>query len=115
DAEGQSTDALSGTAQVSMLVEAVQLALDGIKARAAGLPGPDDPGFNELVSQLLAELRRLQTTTDCRSPRGRGPSRSFLVMQRGVPTAMPVHVTRPQSRQKVQLPYAFRMSRGRAG
>lgn len=46
DADGESTEALSDTMQVSMLVEAVELALDGIKARAATLAAPDDPGFN---------------------------------------------------------------------
>jgi hypothetical protein len=41
----------------------VQLALDGIKARAASLATPEDPGFNVQIRQLLSDLRRLQPTT----------------------------------------------------
>lgn len=74
DAEGESTEALSDTVQVSMLVEAVQLALEGIKARSASLAPLDDPGFNTQIGQLLDELRRLQTTTAnaARSAKGSG-------------------------------------------
>jgi transcriptional regulator with XRE-family HTH domain len=71
-AHGESTDALSDTVQVSILVEAVELALDGIKARAATV-APDDPGFNAQIRQLLDELRRLQTTTANAARTAKGP------------------------------------------
>jgi hypothetical protein len=53
---------------------AVELALDGIKARAANLVAPADPGFSTEVGRLLAELPRLQTTTAnaARSAKGSG-------------------------------------------
>jgi transcriptional regulator with XRE-family HTH domain len=74
DAPGESTDALSDTVQVSMLVEVVELALDGIKARAQNLVASDDRGFTTQIGQLVAELRRLQTTTAnaARSAKGSG-------------------------------------------
>jgi transcriptional regulator with XRE-family HTH domain len=76
---GESTEALSDTVQVSMLVDAVQLALDGIKARAAGLAAPDDPGFNVQIGQLLADLRRLQTTTANAARSATGPAVALLL------------------------------------
>jgi transcriptional regulator with XRE-family HTH domain len=79
DAHGESTDALTDTVQVSMLVEAVELALDGIKARAATLAAPDDPGFNTQIRQLLAELRRLQTTTANAARRAKGSGVALLL------------------------------------
>jgi pSer/pThr/pTyr-binding forkhead associated (FHA) protein len=79
DADGDSTDALSDTVQVSMLVEAVELALDGIKARAATMAAPDDPGFNTQIRHLLAELRRLQTTTANAARRAKGSGVALLL------------------------------------
>src|SRR5207253_664048 len=78
-AEGESTEALSDTVQTSMLVEAAQLALDGIKARAATLAAPDDPGFNAQIGQLLAELRRLQTTTANAARNAKGSGVALLL------------------------------------
>ncbi len=51
-----------------MLVEAVQLALDGIKARATTLTAPTEPGFIDQISGLLAELHRV--ADDHRQRRG---------------------------------------------
>ena len=79
DADGGSTGALSDTVQVSMLVEAVELALDGIRARAATLAAPDDPGFNTQIRHLLAELRRLQTTTANAARSATGPGVALLL------------------------------------
>jgi hypothetical protein len=62
-----------------MLVEAVQLALDGIKARAATLAAPGDPAFNTQIGQLLAELRRLQTTTTNAARRAKGSAVALLL------------------------------------
>jgi transcriptional regulator with XRE-family HTH domain len=86
DADGESTEALSDTMQVSMLVEAVELALDGIKARAATLGAPDDPGFNTQIRQLLAELRRLQTTTANAARRAKGSGVALLLPTCAAPT-----------------------------
>jgi transcriptional regulator with XRE-family HTH domain len=79
DTHGESTDALSDTVQVSMLVEAVELALDGIKARAATMAAPDDPGFNAQIRHLLAELRRLQTTTANAARNAKGSGMALLL------------------------------------
>jgi transcriptional regulator with XRE-family HTH domain len=79
DEVGDSTEELSDTVQVSMLVDAVQLALDGIKARAASLAAPDDPGFNSQIRQLLADLRRLQTTTANAARSATGPGVALLL------------------------------------
>jgi hypothetical protein len=53
--------------------------LDGIKARAATLAAPDDPGFNTQIRQLLAELRRLQTTTANAARRAKGSGVALLL------------------------------------
>jgi transcriptional regulator with XRE-family HTH domain len=79
DTEGESTEALSDTVQVSILVEAVGLALEGIKARAATLALPEDPAFSTQVGQLLDELRRLQTTTANAARRATGTGVALLL------------------------------------
>jgi hypothetical protein len=79
NSDDESTAALSDTVQVSMLIEAVELALDGIKARAANLVPPTAPDFTMQINGLLDELRRLQTTTANAARRSKNPAAALLL------------------------------------
>ncbi|WP_342314741.1 FHA domain-containing protein (plasmid) [Mycobacterium avium subsp. hominissuis] len=73
----ETTDAMSDTVRVTVLVQALELALDGIKARIGKLPSDADAAFADQAEQLLGELRRVQdTATDTvRTTRSPGMAR----------------------------------------
>lgn len=58
----ETTDVMSDTVRVTVLVQALELALDGIKARIGTLPSDADASFADQAEQLLSELRRVQDT-----------------------------------------------------
>ena len=58
----ESTEAITPTVQVAVTVDAADIAIRGIYARAASLPVSDDPRFAAEVATLLAELRRLEAS-----------------------------------------------------
>lgn len=60
--DAESTEVLSPTVQVAVLIDASEIALRQLLARAAGLPSTNDPQFGAEVAPLLSELRRLERT-----------------------------------------------------
>jgi transcriptional regulator with XRE-family HTH domain len=62
DRPEKTTDAMSATVRVSVLVQALELALSGIKARIETLPHPDADSFTDRAGVLLEELGRVHTT-----------------------------------------------------
>lgn len=60
--EDESTEVLTPTVQATVMVDAAQIALRGLLARAAVLPALDSPLFTAQVTPLLAEVRRLERT-----------------------------------------------------
>ncbi|KUI45906.1 hypothetical protein AU198_18075 [Mycobacterium sp. GA-1199] len=71
--EEDATEAITPTVQVAVAIDAADIALRGIYARAALLPMGDDPRFAGEAAALLAELRRLETslTNAARTATGR--------------------------------------------
>jgi DNA-binding transcriptional regulator YiaG len=59
DDREETTEFLSDTVRVSVLVDAVEIALRGINVRIASLGLPTDHGFSVDATDLLTELRRL--------------------------------------------------------
>lgn len=59
--EDESTEILSDTVQVAVLVDAADLALANIRAKMEIAPPQHDPGYDEYVSALLFDLRGLET------------------------------------------------------
>lgn len=62
DPDEESTEAITPTVQVAVAIDAAEIAMRGIYARAAMLPMGDDPQFATEVAALLSELRRLDTS-----------------------------------------------------
>jgi pSer/pThr/pTyr-binding forkhead associated (FHA) protein/transcriptional regulator with XRE-family HTH domain len=60
--DDESTEVLSASVQVAVLVDATGIALTGIHARIGMLPAGTDPAFAAQAALLLGELRRLQST-----------------------------------------------------
>jgi transcriptional regulator with XRE-family HTH domain len=60
--DAESTEVLSPTVQVAVLIDASEIALRVLLARAAGLPSTNDPQFGSEIAPLLSELRRLERT-----------------------------------------------------
>lgn len=60
--DAESTEVLSPTVQVAVLIDASEIALRQLLARAAGLPSTNDPQFGAEIAPLLSELRRLERT-----------------------------------------------------
>lgn len=60
--DAESTDVLSPTVQVAVLIDASEIALRLLLARAAALPSTSAPNFAAEIAPLLAELRRLERT-----------------------------------------------------
>lgn len=60
--EDDSTEILSDTVQVAVMVDAAELALGGVRARIAHAPPRTDPGYPDYVDTLLGDLRRLEAT-----------------------------------------------------
>lgn len=58
--DAESTEVLSPTVQVAVLIDASEIALRGNLARAARLPSTTDPRFGAEIAPLLSELRRLE-------------------------------------------------------
>lgn len=56
------TEVLSPTVQVAVLIDASEIALHGVLRRVAQLPLPDSASFTGDIGALLAELRRLERT-----------------------------------------------------
>ena len=56
------TEVLSPTVQVAVLIDASEIALHGVLRRVAQLPPPDSASFTGDIGALLAELRRLERT-----------------------------------------------------
>jgi transcriptional regulator with XRE-family HTH domain len=60
--DAESTEVLSPTVQVAVLIDASEIALRVLLARAAGLPSTSAPQFGAEIAPLLSELRRLERT-----------------------------------------------------
>lgn len=60
--DAESTEVLSPTVQVAVLIDASEIALRQLLGRAAALPSARTPEFSADVAPLLAELRRLERT-----------------------------------------------------
>ena len=60
--DAESTEVLSPTVQVAVLIDASEIALRVLLARAAGLPSTNAPQFGAEIAPLLSELRRLERT-----------------------------------------------------
>ncbi|KUI37111.1 FHA domain-containing protein [Mycobacterium sp. GA-2829] len=59
--EDESTEILSDTVQMAVMVDAAEIALANVKARIDAAPKQDDPGYDEYVDALLFDLRGLET------------------------------------------------------
>ncbi len=75
----KTTDVMSDTVRVTVLVQALELALNGIKARIATLPAQEDASFTRQADQLLGELRRVQDTATATVRTTRGPGMAVLL------------------------------------
>lgn len=60
--EDEFTEVLTPTVQVSVAVDAADIAVRAIRARAELLPGSREPDFTRAITPMLAELRRLDRT-----------------------------------------------------
>ncbi|WP_241473864.1 FHA domain-containing protein [Mycolicibacterium neoaurum] len=60
--DAESTEVLSPTVQVAVLIDASEIALRQLLERAAGLPSARNPDYVAEVAPLLVELRRLERT-----------------------------------------------------
>jgi DNA-binding transcriptional regulator YiaG len=60
--EDEFTEVLTPTVQVSVAVDAADIAVRAIRARAELLPNPHDPHFTHDITPMLAEVRRLDLT-----------------------------------------------------
>lgn len=60
--DAESTEVLSPTVQVAVLIDASEIALRVLLARAAALPSASAPQFGAEIAPLLSELRRLERT-----------------------------------------------------
>jgi DNA-binding transcriptional regulator YiaG len=60
--EDEFTEVLTPTVQVSVAVDAADIAVRAIRARAELLPGSHEPDFTGAITPMLAELRRLDRT-----------------------------------------------------
>lgn len=60
--DAESTEVLSPTVQVAVLIDASEIALRQLLERAAALPSARTPEFAAAVTPLLSELRRLERT-----------------------------------------------------
>jgi transcriptional regulator with XRE-family HTH domain len=59
--EDESTEILSDTVQLAVMVDAAGLALGNVKARIDRAPPQEDPAYDEYVAALLFDLRGLET------------------------------------------------------
>lgn len=77
DRPDKTTDVMSDTVRVTVLVQALELALDGVKARIDTLPGDDDASVADQAERLLGELRQIRDTATetVRTTRGPGMAR----------------------------------------
>ncbi len=56
------TELLSDTVRVNVMVDAVEIAMRGITARVKALPATTSPQFGAEAAQLLAEVRKLESS-----------------------------------------------------
>ena len=61
--EDDSTEVLSDTVRAAVAVDAGRIVLQGLQARIESLPAPMDSGFSDPAAVLLAELRKLDSST----------------------------------------------------
>ncbi|TDY05120.1 FHA domain-containing protein [Mycolicibacterium litorale] len=59
--EDESTEILSDTVQVAVMVDAADIALGNVKNRMKKAPPQDDPAYEDYVAGLLFDLRGLET------------------------------------------------------
>lgn len=62
DEDGGTTEFLSPTVRVAILLDAAEIAVNSIKRRLMGLPASTDATFPDLAAELLDELRRWEST-----------------------------------------------------
>lgn len=60
--DDETTEVLSPTVQVAVLIDASEIALNGVLRRVAQLPPSQSPAYTREISGLLSELRRLERT-----------------------------------------------------
>ncbi|MEW5811476.1 MAG: FHA domain-containing protein [Actinomycetota bacterium] len=60
--DDETTEVLSPTVQVAVLIDASEIALHGVLRRVAQLPPSESPSFTAEIGALLGELRRLERT-----------------------------------------------------
>lgn len=57
---GERTEVLTGTVQAPLMAQAVEVALDGIRAQIEALPAPREDAFTPRATSILADLRKLE-------------------------------------------------------
>jgi hypothetical protein len=77
--EDESTEILSDTVQLAVMVDAADLALGNVKARIDRSPPPGDPAYEEYVVALLFDLRGLETMARNASKTTRRPDAAVLL------------------------------------
>lgn len=77
--EDESTEVISDSVRVAVLLDALELALNGIKARVAKLPAITTPAFAAEAAVLLAELRRVQAAAAEAARSATGPEIALLL------------------------------------
>lgn len=108
--DDESTEAITPTVQVAVAIDAADIALRGIRARAAMLPPSNDPQFTRAATALLDELRRLDATlTDAaRSATGRPELALTLGQVRRTYTDLMLRAARAPAATLGQRLYAVR-------
>jgi transcriptional regulator with XRE-family HTH domain len=77
--EDESTEILSDTVQLAVMVDAADLALTNVKARINRAPPQADPGYDEYVTALLFDLRGLETMARNASKTTRRPDAAVVL------------------------------------
>ena len=77
--EDESTEVISDSVRVAVLLDALELALNGIKARVTKLPSISTPDFAAEAAVLLAELRRVQVAAAEAARSSTGPEIALLL------------------------------------
>ncbi|GAY19100.1 FHA domain-containing protein [Mycobacterium sp. shizuoka-1] len=112
--DDESTEAITPTVQVAVAIDEADIALRGIRARAALLPSSNDPQFTDTATALLDELRRLDATlTDAaRSATGRPELALTLGQVRRTYTDLMLRAARAPAATLGQRLYAVRHRKG---
>lgn len=79
-AADEPTESLTDTVRAPLMAEAVELAMHTITAATAQLPEPSDPAFTPKVSNILADLRKLENVAASAARNARGTPSVVLAL-----------------------------------